>query len=126
MRKEKRLSRADALEVLRMARGFIEARQEDFICIAIYEALNRKHIKRRWRSAIDLIPELDRYRPVGKRPLMAWWPIEERQTRLDILGDLIDMYEKMEPYTFMEIIGDKINKFLINLKIKLCTSTSSK
>ena len=35
MKKERKLSRADALKVLKMTGSFIEAGQEDFICIAI-------------------------------------------------------------------------------------------
>lgn len=69
MKKGKRLSRAEGLEVLRDAYGLIGDKKEDFICLAIKSAGMDRGI---WRdvSAMDMIPELELLMPEGKNQMM--------------------------------------------------------
>jgi hypothetical protein len=93
MKKGKRLSRADGLNVLRDAYDLIRDEKENFMCLAIKSA-GIMHGVGRGVSAIEMIPELDLFRPCGKSPGDAWFPIENRDERLRILKRLIIFYEK--------------------------------
>ena len=75
MKKEKRLSRADGLNVLRDAYDLIRDEKEDFMCLAIKSAGIMHGVECRV-SAIEMIPELDLFRPCGKSPGDAWFPSE--------------------------------------------------
>lgn len=65
MRKGKRLSKADGLNVLRDAYDLIRDEKEDFMCSAIKSA-GIMHRVGRGVSAIEMIPELDLFRPYEK------------------------------------------------------------
>lgn len=66
MRKGKRLSKADGLNVLRDAYDLIRDEKEDFMCSAIKSA-GIMHRVGRGVSAIEMIPELDLFRPYEKK-----------------------------------------------------------
>lgn len=93
MRKEKRLSRADGLEVLRVARDLIRDKKEHFMCLAIKSAGMARGVEYDV-SAMEMIPELELFRPEGKDPDSAWFESSERHERLRILDRLITFYER--------------------------------
>lgn len=93
MIKGKRLSRVDGLNVLRDAYDLIRDKKKDFMCLAI-ESAGKMHGVGRRVSAIEIIPELDLFRPCGKNPGDAWFPLERRDERLRILKRLIIFYER--------------------------------
>lgn len=93
MKKGKRLSKADGLNVLRDAYDLIRDEKEDLMCLAIKSA-GIMHRVGRGVSAIEMIPELDLFRPYEKSPGEAWFPMGKRDERLRILKRLIIFYEK--------------------------------
>lgn len=66
MKKEKRLSRADGLNVLRDAYDLIRDEKEDFMCLAIKSAGIMHGVKCRV-SAIEMIPELDFFQAMREK-----------------------------------------------------------
>lgn len=110
MRKGKRLSRADGLNVLREAYDLIMEKKENFICLAIKSA-GKKYGFGRHASAEEMIPELDLLRPYGKSPGNAWFPVKEREERLRILRRLIIFYERNRHDGIADGVIGKIRSF---------------
>lgn len=67
MKKGKRLSKADALRVLRRAYNLIKNDNYAFMCIAIEKAAVELSLAERLCVACDLIPELKMFKPVNRK-----------------------------------------------------------
>lgn len=110
MRKGKRLSRADGLNVLRTAYDLIMEEKENFICLAIRSA-GKKYGVGRHASAEEMIPELDLLRPYDRSPGNAWFPVKERKERLRILRRLIAFYERDRHESVIDRVARRIRSF---------------
>lgn len=125
MKKGKRLSRADGLNVLRDAYDLIRDEKENFMCSAIKSA-GIMHRVGCGISAIEMIPELDLFRPCGKNPGDAWFPMRKRDERLRILKRLIIFYERNRHDGITDGVIGRIRSFFNVKKNKSCISISNK
>lgn len=87
MKKGKRLSKADALRVLRRAYDLIAERS----CVACY-----------------LIPELKMFKPVNRKNGDFWFHPSKKNIRLHIIDTLIDIYNGNDHPDIVERVARKI------------------
>lgn len=108
MKKGKRLSRAEGLEVLKRAYRLIKEGRESAMCIAIKMAADETGVDDERSRSIELIPELRMFKPIGKNINSFWFHYSEIDTRLYILHTLIDIYNGTDSPDIVERIARKI------------------
>ena len=60
-----------------------------FMCIAIESAASELGL-RNDKTAVQLIPELLKYKPANKEPWEMWFPTEELEKRINIIKEIIN------------------------------------
>lgn len=108
MKKEKRLSKADALRVLRRAYNLIKNDNYAFMCIAIEKAAVELSLAERLCVACDLIPELKMFKPVNRKNGDFWFHSPKKNIRLHIIDTLIDIYNGNDHPDIVERVARKI------------------
>lgn len=93
--KGKRLSKADALRVLRRAYDLIKNDNCTFMCRAIEKAAVELSLAERSCVACHLIPELKMFKPVNRKNGDFWFHLSKKNIRLHIIDTLIDIYNGM-------------------------------
>lgn len=96
MKKGKRLSKADALRVLRRAYDLIKNDNYTFMCRAIEKAAVELSLAERSCVACYLIPEL------------FWFHSSKKNIRLHIIDTLIDIYNGNDHPDIVERVARKI------------------
>lgn len=91
MKKGKRLSKADALRVLRRAYDLIKNDNYTFMCRAIEKAAVELSLAERSCVACYLIPELKMFKPVNRKNGDFWFRSSKKNIRLHIIDTLIDI-----------------------------------
>ena len=64
-----------------------------FMCVAIESAASELGC-RNGKTAIKLIPELLKYKPEDKKQSNAWFPVKEREKRINILKEILEDLKK--------------------------------
>lgn len=108
MKKGKRLSKADALRVLRRAYDLIKNDNYTFMCRAIEKAAVELSLAERSCVAYELIPELRMFKPINSRIEEIWFDFSDKYTRLYILRTLINIYNDTDHPDIVEKIARKI------------------
>lgn len=101
MKKGKRLSKADALRVLRRAYNLIKNDNYVFMCKAIEKAAVELSLAERSCVACYLIPELKMFKPVNRNS-------SKKNIRLHIIDTLIDIYNGNDHPDIVERVARKI------------------
>lgn len=99
MKKGKRLSKADALRVLRRAYDLIKNDNYTFMCRAIEKAAVELSLAERSCVACYLIPELKMFKPVNRKNGDFWFHSSKKNIRLHIIDTLIDIGDYIPFYT---------------------------
>lgn len=104
MKKGKRLSKADAIRVLRRAYNLIKNDNYAFICIAIERTAVELSLAERSCVACYLIPELKMFKPVNRKNGDFWFHSSKKNIRLHI----IDIYNGNDHPDIVERVARKI------------------
>lgn len=86
------MTKEDKVKVLELALEILENKHQikaSFICVAVESAASELGL-RNDENAIKLIPELLKYKPDDKKSNYTWFPVEEREKRIDILKEIIE------------------------------------
>lgn len=108
MKKGKRLSKADALRVLRRAYNLIKNDNYTFMCKAIEKAAVELSLAERSCVACYLIPELKMFKPVNRKNGDFWFHSSKKNIRLHIIDTLIDIYNGNDHPDIVERVARKI------------------
>lgn len=107
----KLLTLEEKIELLYKARGLYLSDNHLGVCVCIYAKSDRPG------HALDIIPELLHYKPVGVKLGGYWWDKDERgsQTRLEVFDELIEELELQLPNKGKGTLWNKIVKFFKGL-----------
>lgn len=106
--KGKRLSKADALRVLRRAYDLIKNDNYTFMCKVIEKAAVELSLAERSCVACYLIPELKMFKPVNRKNGDFWFHPSKKNIRLHIIDTLIDIYNGNDHPDIVERVARKI------------------
>lgn len=126
MKKGKRLSKADALRVLRRAYDLIKNDNYTFMCRAIEKAAVELSLAERSCVACYLIPELKMFKPVNRKNGDFWFHSSKKNIRLHIIDTLIDIYNGNDHPDIVERVARKIRSLCIGDYIPFYTKKDEK
>lgn len=85
------MTKADKIKVLELSVYILEDKHRikaSFMCVAIESAASELGLRDE-KNACELIPELLKYKPSDKKHWNCWFPVEEREKRINILKEVI-------------------------------------
>ena len=86
------MTKEDKVKVLELALEILENKHQikaSFICVAVESAASELGCHN-GKNATELIPELLKYKPDDKKSNYTWFPVEEREKRINILKEIIE------------------------------------
>lgn len=109
MKKEKKLSKADALKVLEETYLSMKNGDGISICLTINSIARKYGLADKEDWAYELIPELGMFKPINKSLDNFWYPLPNHsEVRLYIVKTLIDIYNGDDHPDMVEKIARKI------------------